>query len=56
MNITNVRYIYDDDDNLRAMKATIDGVKLGVPASTGNRHYKAIQEWIAAGNTPEGIK
>lgn len=26
---------------------------LSVPIATGNRHYQAVQEWIAEGNTPE---
>lgn len=24
-----------------------------VPDDPGNRHYKAVQKWIAAGNTPD---
>jgi hypothetical protein len=26
---------------------------LYVPSDAGNRHYQAIQEWVAAGNTIE---
>lgn len=26
---------------------------LSVPEAEGNRHYQAVQEWIADGNTPE---
>lgn len=26
---------------------------LSVPNAEGNRHYQAVQEWIAQGNTPE---
>ena len=26
---------------------------MSVPEAEGNRHYAAIQEWIAEGNTPE---
>ena len=29
----------------------VDG-NLNVPIATGNRHYQAVQEWIAEGNTP----
>jgi hypothetical protein len=28
-----------------------DGTEWSVPHSEGNRHYQAIQEWIAEGNT-----
>lgn len=30
----------------------MDG-SLSVPNAPGNRHYQAVQEWIAEGNTPE---
>tara|TARA_R110000823_G_scaffold241850_9_gene366479 strand:- start:51 stop:371 length:321 start_codon:yes stop_codon:yes gene_type:complete len=30
----------------------VDGSLL-VPNAPGNRHYQLVQEWIAAGNTPE---
>ncbi len=31
--------------------ATIDGVEISVPKDTNNRHWIAIQEWVAEGNT-----
>ena len=31
--------------------ATIDGQELIVPLDPANRHYQAIQEWVAEGNT-----
>ena len=31
--------------------AKIDGVDMVVPMTTENRHYKAILEWVEAGNT-----
>ena len=31
--------------------ARIDGVDCVVPISTDNRHYRAILEWVEAGNT-----
>ncbi len=31
--------------------AKIDGVDCVVPISTDNRHYRAILEWVEAGNT-----
>ena len=33
--------------------ANIDGVDMTIPKDTGNRHYIAIQEWVAEGNTIE---
>jgi len=29
----------------------MDGSKFDVPLNSENRHYQAIQEWIAEGNT-----
>ena len=31
--------------------ATIDGVEMQVPLDPANRHYAAILEWVAKGNT-----
>jgi hypothetical protein len=62
MNITSVQYkvrdTYDDDNNITstencALIAVIDGETLGVPLDPKNRHYQAIQEWVAEGNTIE---
>jgi hypothetical protein len=33
--------------------ATIDGEMMSVPIDPANRHYAAIQEWVADGNTIE---
>tara|TARA_B100001093_G_C26686883_1_gene953067 strand:+ start:235 stop:414 length:180 start_codon:yes stop_codon:yes gene_type:complete len=33
--------------------ATIDGIVMGVPVEPKNRHFVAIQEWVAEGNTIE---
>ena len=33
--------------------ANIDGVDMTIPKDTGNRHYIAIKEWVAEGNTIE---
>ncbi len=49
-NITSVTYIRDDDDNIEMLYVVIDGKNYGVPLSTANRHYVAVQEWLAAGN------
>ena len=51
MNITSVTYLRDDDNVKYAMEAVIDGKTLGVPIDLANRHYAAIQEWLAAGNS-----
>ena len=31
--------------------ATIDGIEMHVPLDPANRHYAAILEWVAEGNT-----
>ena len=33
--------------------ATIDGQEMAIPLDPANRHYQAIQEWVAEGNTIE---
>ena len=52
MIVTNAQYIIDviSGDNI-SIKATIDGETLFVPIDPANRHYQAIQEWVAEGNT-----
>jgi len=53
MIINSARYIKDVDNNNTAINATIDGVVLSVPLDPANRHYQAILEWVADGNTIE---
>ncbi len=54
MIVTNAQYIIDlISSNNIAIKATIDGTEMSVPIDTANRHYQAIQEWVAEGNTIE---
>ena len=53
MNITSVKYILDEDDNNCQVITTIDGQQLFVPMSNDNRHWVAIQAWVADGNTIE---
>ena len=48
MNITLAQY--QDADNL-IIQTTIDGTEMSVPLDPDNRHYQAIQEWVAEGNT-----
>ena len=51
MNIESAKYIIDTIENKKSIKATIDGEEMFVPLNTDNRHYAAIQEWVAEGNT-----
>ena len=53
MNITSAQYINDtlDETQNSSIKATIDDVEVFVPISEENRHYAAILEWVAKGNT-----
>ena len=50
MNITSAQYQAYEGTNT-SIKATIDGTELFVPLDLANRHYQAIQEWVAEGNT-----
>ena len=54
MIVTNAQYIIDlISSNNIAIKATIDGTEMFVPLDPANRHYQAIQEWVAKGNRIE---
>ncbi len=54
MNITKAKYIKNTPGNTNAVvQATIDGKEYSVPISEDNRHYQAILEWVAEGNTIE---
>ena len=50
INITSAKYVADDTGNISVI-ATIDGVEMQVPLDPANRHYAAILEWVAEGNT-----
>ena len=52
MNVTKAQYQKGslDSDNTN-IKATIDGTEFYIPLDPANRHYQAIQEWVAEGNT-----
>jgi len=52
MNITSAQYRQDNGENVGIM-ATIDGQEMFIPLDPANRHYQAIQEWVAEGNTIE---
>ena len=49
MTITSAQYVSDSNDD--TIEAIIDGQTLFVPVDNGNRHYVAILEWVADGNT-----
>ena len=51
MNIKSAQYYDDMNDNQAGVKATIDGTEMLVPLDPANRHYAAILEWVAEGNT-----
>ena len=53
MNITSAKYFKDFNGNDVSVTATIDGKLYSVPMDTGNRHYAAILEWVAEGNSIE---
>ena len=52
MNITSAKYnSYKGVQQNEAIIAVIDGKTMIVPANPANRHYQAILEWVADGNT-----
>ena len=56
MIINSARYTLDLDGNNSAINATIDGQEMSVPLDPANRHYAAILEWVADGNTIEAAE
>ena len=53
MNFTKAKYISFLGNNQASITAELDGKKVCIPINLDNRHYKAIQEWVAQGNTIE---
>ena len=51
MNITSVKYTTNDEN--KSLIVVSDSQTLFVPLDPDNRHYQAIQEWVAEGNTIE---
>jgi hypothetical protein len=51
MSITNAKYGTDQNGNNNGVNVTIDGTQMFVPLDTDNRHYQAILDWVADGNT-----
>ena len=50
MTVTSAQYIEDDNRNV-AVSAVIDGQSWCVSIDPNNRHYQAILDWVAEGNT-----
>ena len=51
MQIVNPKYLSTDAGENYAISVEIDGTLCDVPLDTENRHYAAILEWVADGNT-----
>jgi len=52
MNITKAKYAkHPAIEGNASVTATIDGEELSIPLNPDNRHYAAILEWVAEGNT-----
>ena len=52
MNITSAKYIRTSESTENdSISVIIDGKSMSVPINPENRHYQAIQEWVAEGNT-----
>ena len=52
MKISNAKY-YKENGEKVCVTCTIDGKNSAVPLDPANRHYIAIQEWVAEGNKIE---
>ena len=52
MNITSAKYTTNNMTGENgSINIVIDGDTLSVPLDPANRHYQAILEWVAEGNT-----
>ena len=52
MAISQVKYYKNmEKTSNEGIFATIDGQEMAVPLDPANRHYQAILEWVAEGNT-----
>ena len=52
MVVTEAKYIKSSiSENNVNVQANIDGKVMSVPLDPANRHYAAILEWVADGNT-----
>ena len=54
MNIISAKYMSGSEEGQNSsIKCKIDSKEIFVPLDPDNRHYQAIQEWVAEGNTIE---
>jgi len=53
MKIESAKKYTSQPGDIQMIKLTSEGKVFHVPIDTDNRHYKAIQEWVAEGNTIE---
>jgi len=54
MDITSAQYRRNLDNTANDnIKAVIDDTEMFVPLDPANRHYQAIQDWVAEGNKIE---
>jgi len=51
MLITSAQHNEFEGQDTGCVTATIDGVEMNVPKNNENRHWRAIQAWVAEGNT-----
>ena len=51
INVTSAQYVVDKENTKVSIQAPIDGQAMFVSLDPANRHYKAILEWVAEGNT-----
>ena len=51
MIINSAKYMLDFEGNNNAVHADIGGEMISIPMDPANRHYAAILEWVADGNT-----
>lgn len=49
--VTSAQYQTDPLGNNSNILAVIDGDTVSVPIDAGNRHYQAILDWVAEGNS-----
>ena len=50
-NIQSAQYVVNEFGANQTILANFSGEIVSVPLVAGNRHYDAIQEWVAEGNT-----
>ena len=47
MNVTSAQHNEFEGQDTGCVTATINGVEMSVPKAPDNRHYQAIQKWVA---------